>query len=665
MILDYPWYYTLLCLLLGVAYAWILYRRTHLPRGWRAVASVLRCAAVSAVAFMLLSPVVRHTATERQKPVVVVAEDVSLSVRLGADSAFSADALCRAIEPVAEVVRIPFGTDGFTDISAALSMPVLSTPQACVLATDGIYNRGLNPVAVAERLACPVHTIALGDTMPRRDASVGALRCNRIALLGNRFEAELTVTAHLLEGERAELSVSAGGTRVATEALAYDGPRFVRTVVFTLDASEPGLQRFDVLLSPVEGELMEENNRLTFYVDVIDTRRRVAIVAAAPHPDLGAIKAAVGSNPNYEARLFLASDAKALDSLRREADDYSLLILHNLPSATADVRPDALAPSLPVLYVVGLQTDLGRFNAMRTGLEIVSRARKTNEVTAQGNAAFALFQPADGDLRAAELFPPLDAPFGEARVAEGVQSLFTARLGNIDTRLPLMAAGTVAEKRVAFVWGEGLWKWRLADYEASGSHAHFDRLFMQLATFTALAADRNRLQVDAERSYAAGVPIVIGAQYYNESYQPVNTPEAVFTLDSGRVATGKGTDFTVSRRGQGYAVHLGALPEGLYHYTARAADAVAEGSFAVEALQLEQQRLVADHPLLRAVSQATGGGFYTSAQVDELVERLSQLKPVIYTRRTYADVGSLPLALALIVLLLAAEWIIRKYHGSV
>lgn len=48
-----------------------------------------------------------------------------------------------------------------------------------------------------------------------------------------------------------------------------------------------------------------------------------------------------------------------------------------------------------------------------------------------------------------------------------------------------------------------------------------------------------------------------------------------------------------------------------------------------------------------------------------LNSQLLTLKPTIYTHTRYAEFLRLPLVLALIILLLAAEWVIRKYHGEV
>lgn len=667
MIIDYPWYYILFCLLAGAAYAAGLYLVGHrrFSKRMNLLLAALRFVAVSVIALLLLAPVAKRTVNEQQKPVVVVAQDVSESV----------DSSQRVVESEkwqveseeCEVVYEEFGGTT-TDIAAALE-DIASRYQgrnlgAVVLATDGIYNRGNNPASTAERLTFPVYTVALGDTTPQRDAALANIRHNRIAFSGNTFPVEITVNATRLKGHSAQLTLSdSRGKTVAQKGIDYNDNSFSSTLTFELKAEQPGLQRYTARLSVVDGERTATNNVLTFYTDILDSRRKVAIIGNAPHPDLAALKQAVESNPNYEAEVFLNEELKMRNE---ELKEVSLLILHNLPSATHQLPTlNSQLSTLNAIYIIGTQTDLPRFNALHTGLEIVAKAKKSNEVTALFNDRFSLFSLDGADAAALEELPPLSAPFGEAKTSTSLQSLFTARLGNINTGQPLVAAQVQGAKRSVFVWGEGLWRWRLNDFLNNKTHDHFDRLVSQLVNFAAITDSRERFIVETERHYSDNDEVVVQAQLYNESYEPFNSPDAKFTLKGDSI---KG-DYNFSREGDGYSLSLGTLPEGLYRYTATTTydgkNYTAEGAFAVEALHLEQANLTADHSLLSTISSITGGEMYYPDQLSTLNSQLSSLKPVIYTHTRFSELLNLPLVLILIIILLGAEWVLRKYHGEI
>ena len=660
LLTDYPWYYVLLCLLAGAVYAAVLYfvGRNPFGRSWRWVLAALRCLMVSAIAFLLLAPMSRQQVDERQKPHVVLAQDVSGSVVQSADSAFTLAGLVDELKEHCRVSYVEFGTDGSTDIGAVLDRYCGDDVAALVLASDGLHNRGANPTTVAERLAFPVHCVALGDTTPQRDAWLANLRCNRIAMTGASFPVEFTVGASLLHGQASRLTIrDDDGRQLFSQEVVYVDDDFSASVSVTLPATASsqggGLRRYTAMLTPVEGEMSTANNTLTFYVDVIDSRRKVALVANAPHPDLAALKQAIENNPNYAATVVMAADAER--GKWKPSDSVSLVVLHNLPSRN---HPSvAYADGLPTLYIIGLQTDLSRFNALHSGMEISAKAQRRNEVTALHRPAFSLFTLDEGDVNAIEALPPLAAPFGEARLTADVQTLFAARLGNnIDSRQPLVAA-TAQGVRRAWIWGEGVWHWRLADWQAHESHGHVNRLVSQLVSFTAMQTDRNRLQVESERSYAEGEPVTLRAVLYNENYEAVNNSEVSLTLE--------GVTYAFRRDAGGYSLTLPLLPEGLYRYKATADGHTAEGSFAVEALNLEQQRLGADHSLLATVAALTGGKVYSPYDLRRLTSDLTALKPTIYTHTRYAEFLRLPLVLALLILLLAAEWLLRKYHGEI
>lgn len=661
MLIDYPWYFVVLGLLVGALYAAVLYfvGKPRFGRGLKWLLAALRFVAVSAIVLLLLAPVSRRTVHERQQPRVVLLEDASLSVLSSADSALSLQTLYDELSGNYNVTFETFGDRHSTDIGEALLRHRYDDVAAIALATDGIYNRGGNPASLSERLTCPVYTVALGDTMRHRDAALTDLRVSRIALLGNDFPIEVTIGATLLGGRSATLSVTnAEGHQLHSQRIVYDGDDYGTTVSAMLHADKPGLQRYTVRLAPVDGEISIENNTLTFFVDIIDTRRRVAIVADAPHPDLAAMKHAIESNPAYQATVMMADDMQRQYNGLRDSN-YSLTVLHNLPSKRhTDI---GYADGLPTLFVIGLHTDLPRFNALHTGIEIMAKTERSNEVTAISQDAFGLFHLDGDDCEAVEAMPPLVAPFGEARLSADVQTLFTARVGPVDSRQPLVAASAQGEVRRAFVWGEGLWRWRLADWQANSSHDHFDRLMTQLVAFAAMQQQRERLRVEAQRSYVQGETPVVRAYLYNETYELTNTPDLTLTLQSDST---KG-DYQFLRDGQAYRVALPDLPQGLYRYSVSSADGQkSDGSFAIEALNLEQRRLTADHNLLRTVSATTGGEMYYPNQLVELKEQISTLKPVIYTHTRYTELLRLPLVMALIVLLLAAEWVLRKYYGN-
>ncbi len=687
---DYPWPFLLLCLLLGAVYAAVLYfvgrQRPSFPKGWAWALAALRCVAVSLIAFLLLAPLVKRTTGEHEKPIVVVAQDNSRSILLGGDSAYYQGPYARQMEQTLDELRkdydvvtylygsevrqgdAPAYDDGATHLSQLVeeigNRYAGRNVGALVLTGDGIYNQGVNPLS-AVGAAFPVYTVALGDTTVRRDAAVAYVRYNQIAYLGNQFPIEVTVNAHRMAGEQATLTVSHQGRTLFSKTLHYTDADFSATEQILLEADKAGLQTYTVALSVGKEEVSSRNNVRTLAIEVIDGRQKVAIVAAAPHPDVAALRQSIAHNRNCEVTAFLMGDVKG------SLADYDLVVFHQLPAKTGGMPlvEQTVKNHVPILFVLGSQTDMGRFNSLHLGLEIHSKIDRTNESTPVFNNAFSLFALDEATARHIEQYPPLTAPFGDYRSAANTQSLFTARVGNVGSGLPLLAFTNQGDVRYGFVAGEGLWRWRLADYQEHQNHDDFDALVSKMVVYTSMRVNKDRFHVETKSLYQENETVQIDAQLYNANYELVNTPDIRLTLASD---SGTRAEYLFSRTSNSYSLGLGHLRPATYRYTATTQydgrQLTATGSFVVEALQLEDLNLVADHALLNTIAQTTGGVMLSPDSLSALPRLLRQrddIKTVVYSNTRYTELLNLPLLLLLLLLLMGAEWGLRKYHGEI
>jgi hypothetical protein len=95
-----------------------------------------------------------------------------------------------------------------------------------VLAGDGLYNRGMNPLYASAQVRFPVYPIALGDTTPQQDAFVSKVNFNRIAFLGNEFPIEVIVGANKCAGKQTTLTVSNAGSIIHSQTLRIQSDQY-------------------------------------------------------------------------------------------------------------------------------------------------------------------------------------------------------------------------------------------------------------------------------------------------------------------------------------------------------------------------------------------------------------------------------------------------------
>ena len=701
IIIDYPWYFILLCILAGAVYAGALYwvgkggsNEAAFGKTTRILLSLLRALAVALIAFLFLSPLVKRETNRKEKPIVVIAEDNSLSLNYCRDSAYYHDEFQSEIKRLAdkledkfEVHRYRYGSSAealeddadtenlFSSQSTDMSKMLSEINEqyyhrnigAVIMTGDGIYNEGLNPLSAAASLTVPVYTVAMGDTTEYRDVSIANVRFNRIAYLGNRFPMDITVAATKAKGMQSTLTVSCEGKTLFSKRIGFDENHFSTTENVILDVGKAGIHNYTVEITPVEGEKSVRNNRRTIPVEVIDGHQKVAIIAAAPHPDIAVLRASVEQNKNCQADVFVAKE------FDKRPDDYSLLILHQLPTKVAENNIDVaslLKSGTPAIVILGSLTDLSRLNAMHLGMEVYARIERLNEVAAIPNKDFTFFTLEEETGRRLSLFPPLLSPFGEYKLGGNAQTLLTAKIGSLNSGQPLIALTQQQDRRYSFIAGEGLWRWRLADFQANGTHSDFDELISKLVVFTAMRVDKDRFHVDAKRLFSQSEAVTFEAQLYDDNYEPVNKPDVEIVVSGKRSSADGERRYSFNRTAAGYALNIGILEPGTYSYVATTRlggkSLTASGGFVVESQQLESVNTVADHSLLATLAASTGAEMVDARDLQSLYDMLDSrddIHTLIYSETNYSDMLNMPLLLVLIILLLGIEWVVRKVAG--
>lgn len=686
---EYPVWFIIFCIAAGVGYSAILYyknKATQTFAPWvRYVISIARAVALFLIALLLLGPLIKRISYEVQKPIIIVAQDNSASIVANIDSAkFKADYNARLkqfIEKLGnkyELRVLRFGdkvdeqqTFDYKDKQTELSGLFTEITNryanlnvgAVVVASDGIFNRGSSPLYIAEKLNFPIFTVALGDTTIKKDLAIASINYNRTAYLGNNFPVEVVVDVKKLRGKTTVMTVKKGDNTLVTQNITVPSDGYTTTIPLLIEAKEKGLQKYRISFSLIEGETNTANNAADIYVNVLDARQKVLLLAAAPHPDIAALKNGIESADNYEVEVSLA------DAFTKGFEGYSLVIAHQIPSTgTTKLAANLKASGLPVLYVLGAQSSLPDFSNQAAGVSIAARGLSVTDAQPKLQPNFALFTLSDELKRAFPLFPPLQSPYGDYTTSNGTTALLMQQIGTVTTTYPLIAFNEQNGKRTGIICGEGLWRWRFDAYQANQSHAIFDELATKMVQYLAAKEDKSYFKVLHKPVFNENEPLIFDAELYNQSYELVNSPD----IDMAIVNQDKKTfTYRFGKLGNGYRLNAGQLPPGEYSYTARTKlgdkTYTKTGLFSIAPVFAELANTVADHKLLYTLAQKRGGKMYYPNQFDALLadlEKRDDIVPVSYTRQRLDDMINLRWLFFILLGLLSLEWFLRKWSGS-
>lgn len=691
---QYPAWYLLLCVALGLVYALALYYkdRTFVEQhpNLHKILGVFRFVSVTLIAILLLKPLLKSIFTETKKPVIVLAQDQSESVgtafKEGELATYETDwqGLKDQLSEKFDVKEYAFGsevregidfdmTDKVSNISKVISdvgdIYGNQNLGALVLATDGIYNEGSNPLYAGAKLNVPVYAIALGDTVQKKDLLLKRVFHNKIAYLGDKFSVQVDVAARNAGGSNTTMSIAkvvGNDTRKLQDIpINIDKNDFFTTREIILDANEGGVQRYRISLSSIAGEATTSNNTKEFFVDVLDARQKLLILANSPHPDISALKQALEKNKNYQVT------TNYVNSLKVKIEDFDFVVLHNLPSVQNDlstVMNTLRSRKIPHMFIVGTQTNLARFNQVQPLLTIQGSANNPNPVQGIFANDFNLFTIDDELRNNVPTFNPLIAPFGDYTERGDAQVLLYQRIGKVDTKYPLLLFGEENEVKIGILAAEGLWRWRLFDYLQHQNHDIFEVLIGKNFQYVTLKSDKRRFRVSvAKNIFNENEPVILDAELYNESYELINGPDVSLTITN---AEGRDFSFTFNRTANAYSLSAGVLPVGSYRFKANVTHAGQNldfsGQFSVQPIQLELYETTADHGMLRNLSKEYGGSIFYQNQFPDLGNALlaKDIKPVIYSSTRTRSLINVKWIFFLLMGLLSVEWFLRRYFGG-
>lgn len=677
----------LFSLLLGAGYAFALYnRRNSISTAARAWLFTFRFLTVAVICFLLFAPFVKQTERITEKPLIIFAQDNSASLNVSKPLNFNLAAYSAKVKALQSRFASEYEVRSFTlgsQLRPGSSFHFNETTTdinsffrfindrfanrnigAVILASDGIYNRGGNPQYEARALKAPVFTIALGDTIPRRDLLVANINYNSIVWSGNDLQAEVSIEAHQSLGMRSRLTVSDKDGQVFGKEIKIRSDEYQVTVPVTLHAGKAGIHRFTVALSPLQGELSLENNKEDFFVEVLEGKVKVFILANSPHPDIAALKPAIESNKNYEVSSGLASGAEAPGM-----KDADLLILHQLPSVSVPMQ--SLIGKMrgkPVLFITGAQSNIPALSQSQHLLEITSAASML-EATAGVNSDFHTFVIPDGLAKQLSALGPLVSPSGSYRVKSPASIFLYQQLGSILSDRPLLLFSNTSEQKVGVLAGEGIWRWRLNEFRLRGNHDATDALLAKSVQYLSEKDDKRKFRVySARNSFDENDHVLLNAELYNDANELINTPDVSVVL------TGNGNrkfPFQFSRTSNAYALDAGSLPSGEYSFGAVTQlgerKYKAEGKFIVSKERVELRQTVANHQLLNVLAKQSGGEMVMPDGIDDLYERVSKnelVKTISYENRTFEEMIDMKWIFIMIIVLLSTEWLVRKRSGA-
>jgi uncharacterized membrane protein len=583
------------------------------------------------------------------------------------------------------------------------------TPLAgIVVLSDGIVTAGEPPVEAMRHGDLPVVTVGVGDADRYRDIQIAAIEAPNFAFIHNPTDIEVTVKSWGYRGQVVPLVLKQEGRIVSTSNLHLDDDRVTKRTTFTVTPKEVGRYRLSVETPVQVGEVLRANNHKDFQLQVRRDKIRVLVVSGRPSWNYRFLRRALKSDPSIDLISFIIlrtpTDVVNVPDeqlslipfptnrlFTEELGNFDLLIFDNFSYLLyfpmlylENIRKFVADGGAFAMFGGDQSFDLGGFantpieDILPVTLErspygyVHSRVKMALTPEGLQHPITRLAPNVEETQRIWDEMPALRG-FNRARRPKPEAVTLGVTADGQFSQLPLMAAMQYGEGRTLAFLSDQLWRWNFELVGAKGGNHHYLNMVHQMVRWLVKEPGLRPVQLFSDKeAYQLGETVALRIRVLDHDFSPA--PGAVLNL--------------VVSDAQGQSLRVNTLPAeepGEFQATLKAEPL---GAMRVEvAARLGDKHLgedvviyevtpssaesvmgAPDHEMLRQLAAATGGRFFTPAQIGadfaavlrDILRRDLQYKIVeeraLHLRHT-------PSAFLILVALFGAEWVIRRRAG--
>lgn len=633
---------------------------------------VLKAISLFCIGLLFINPSINTVVTKNIKPVLAVLVDNSLSTTYFNETKKAQKILTTieenpAVQQKFNVQYFSFGNTvnvldslPFSETQTDISKAIFTVNElykdnnlATVLITDGNQTKGNDYQFLNNK--SKIFPVVLGDTIQYQDVQLSQLNVNKYSYIDNKFPVEALVYYEGKKEINTTFSIRKKGKKVFSKKITLSPDKPTETIITNITSNAKGLHYYQASVSKITNEKNTKNNSKSFSVDVIDEQTKVLVLSSFLHPDLGAIKKSIESNKQRKVTIAMIDDKTV------NFNEYQFFVFYQPNVYFKSVFEKVKAN---FLVVTGTKTDWNFVNSLTLGIS--KKAINQKEFYAPVyNDGFSTFYQEDIGFNQ---FPPLQDKFGELTTSADLQSILYQKFAGVETTSPLLATIEKNNNKHGFLLGEGIWKWRAASFLKEQSFQKFDAFFSNLTQYLASTKKRQRLEINAERLYAANEPITISAFYVDKNYQFDARASLELTLIN--TVTKVQQKIPMSLVNNSYQVSVEGLNPGGYSYKVSVINQNIQRSktFKMSDYQIEEQFTNANVLKLTSLAQKSKGSVFYPNQTSTLLKNIQDDSSYVTTQTSSVEQHNLidwKWILCLVIALLSAEWFIRKYFGKI
>lgn len=683
-----------------IIYTWYIYKFTipQISSFLKYVLIFIRSIVITLILFLIFEPQLTINNSEKIEPVNYLFIDNSSSMaikdsadRIGLIKIFQNDFNTKITTAKKEFL---FGINPkeFNDIDSSklnFSEPLTNFSRifefakknknvgSITIISDGIITDGYEPLYDAEKLGVPVFTIGIGDTSVIKDLLIRDIFYNQNIYAEKSTDIETQIVNYGFENSLVKVSLFEENKLIQSKDIVLS-PTAINKVKFDYTPSESGDKKMRISVSALPGETNTLNNSKTFYLKVLRNKIKLTVISGSPSADLSAIVSSLSSDKNIDIKKIVEiSKNKFLNGFEYTwIDSADVLFLIDFPGENSSAELmnrtfSSIQNNKPYFILITPTTDLSKLKRVEQQLPFSINKISSDNILVQAELVTENFNAIFSSLSAQQNIwsglPPIAKNNSELFPKPESITLIKSSVKNIPLNSPLLISRSIGRQRSISLLSGEIWKWQLAS--ADKSPIFFTNFINDIVKWLNLSDSKKQFTVrTTKKLFSNGENVEFITELYDQTFIPITDADVVITINNGstnieqkleKVKDGLYSGIWENGFEGDYSFHAIAKFDGVSLKSETERFSVVPGS-----IEKYDTRMNVD--FLKRLAHVSGGNFFFIDDYESLFNELNRINlNRVITTYSYNEfqLWSNSWTIAIIIILFAIEWFIRKRAG--
>ena len=210
-----------------------------------------------------------------------------------------------------------------------------NTLAGSIIFTDGQINQGPEINIADVNNLKPIHIVGVGDNNPLVDVYINSIDAPPVIIKGENANLEVAISSHGTNNEKLNVTLYEGFNLLGSKAIQVGGEGSIEKIRFMINPDKTGELEYRVQVNALPDEINIKNNKQVVPIQVLKNEYKIAMITGLPNFNTSIIKKLLSKNNKFKIDHYVfQKDSYSIPLNSFWDTKYDLILFDNHPVGT-------------------------------------------------------------------------------------------------------------------------------------------------------------------------------------------------------------------------------------------------------------------------------------------------------------------------------------------